>query len=156
MGHGPARELSRGDEREVELNPELASRLDAALERLDRLDGKFRAAREEERFAQSSKLWHRTCAELDEHLRTLGKVLIRTHQLNLDIGCEGGGVKAMPWMEEMGQAFDRLLFKLDGNEVVAFSGSRTLLRGPVRSLTYEWVERAVAEWVVASVEHRTS
>lgn len=154
MGHGPARELARAEDKEVELNAELSARLDVALARLDKLDARFRAAREEERFAQNTKIWNRLCAEIDGHLRTMAKVLFTSHQLNLDIGSDGGGMKARPWMEEMGQTFERLWFKLDGGQVVASSGARTIATAKLKEITYAWVERAVVDWVVGSAEQK--
>lgn len=154
MGHGPARTLATGDDTEIPLDPGVASRLDEALARLDALDAKFRMGRDEERFALATKLWHRACAELDTHLRTLAKVLIRTHQLNLDIGCEGGGVKAMPWFEEMGQTFERLSFKLENLQVVAFSGREVLGSVAVSAMTYAWIEQMAGEWIVRAVANK--
>lgn len=154
MGLGHGRELAHAEDVDATLNEELSRRLDAALDRLDRMDPKFKAARDEERFAQSSKQWHRICGELDQHLRAIAKVLIRTHQLNLDIGCEGGGPKAMPWMEEMGQVIERLTFRLENGEAVAEVGRQRLTSAKLRDVSYAFVEQAVAEWVVASVERK--
>jgi hypothetical protein len=154
VGKGASRELSQAEDVEVPLNEALSARLDAALERLDAIEPKFKAARDEERFAQSSKLWHRACAEMDVHLRTVAKVLIRTHQLNFDVGSEGGGVKASPWIEEMGSVFPRLYFRLDGFQVLAVSDGRTLATIRLQNLAYEFVEQAVVEWVAASVDDR--
>jgi hypothetical protein len=152
VGHGPARELSGGESKVVELNPELSSKLDTALERLDRLNAKFKAARDEERFAQSSKAWNRVCGEIDGYLRSVAKALIESHQLNLDIGSEGGGVKAKPYLEEMTQVFERLYFRLDGDQAIASFGTRTVATTRIKELDYAWVEKAVVDWVVMSVE----
>jgi hypothetical protein len=138
----------------VELTPELSSKLDVALEKLDKVNAKFKAARDEERFAQSSKSWNAVCGEIDTHLRNVAKTLILSHQLNLDIGSEGGGVKAKPWIEEMSQVFERLYFRLEGDQAVAFYGSRTVATTRIKEIDYTWIERAVVDWVVMSVEQR--
>jgi hypothetical protein len=154
VGHGPARELASNDQELVELDTEQAARLDAALERIDRISAKFKAARDEERTSQTTKLWHRRCAEIDAHLRAMAKVLIGSHQLNLDIGSDGGGLKARPWMEEMGQTFERLWFKVEGTNVVATSGSRTIATTRVKDIDYAWVAQVVVDWVVGAAEQR--
>ncbi|MEQ1505439.1 MAG: hypothetical protein ABMB14_24620 [Myxococcota bacterium] len=151
MGHGPARELAGPESNVVELDPGLAAILDTALDKLDRVDPKFKATRDEERYAQTTKAWHRSCAELDAHLRLVGKVLFTSHQLNLDIGSEGGGVKARPWIDEMNKVFERLWFVLEGTEVVATSGGATIARAKLKDVSYGWVERAVVDWVVGVV-----
>lgn len=154
MGHGAARELAQGDAGGRELEPELVAMLDAALEKLDAKDEKFKAARDEERFAQRSKLWHKACGELDVHLRGVANVLIKTHQLNLDIGNEGGGLKSTPWIEEMAGVLPRLCFSLDGTTVVASCGGQALASASVQQANYAFVERAVVAWVVAIAEKK--
>jgi hypothetical protein len=154
VGHGPARTLSGGEDKLVELSPELSSKLDVALEKLDKLNAKFKAARDEERFAQSSKIWNKTCGEIDGHLRNVAKTLVLSHQLNLDIGSDGGGVKAKPWIEEMSQVFERLFFRLEGDQVIASFGSRTVATARIKDMSYSFVEQAVVDWVVMSIEQR--
>lgn len=153
MGHGPARELSSGVTRELVLSPELTARLDVALEKLDRMDPKFKGARDEERFAQITKTWHRLCAEIDGHLRHVAKLLISTHQLALEVGSEGGSINAKPFMEENGGALERLYFKLQDNGIVVVCGPRTLTTQSLKDVTYEWVEEVVVEWTVNCVEN---
>ncbi|MEQ1570144.1 MAG: hypothetical protein ABMA64_31210, partial [Myxococcota bacterium] len=151
MGKGGARELQSGNQEVAPIRPELAARLEQALGVLDQLNPTFKSGRDEERYAQTTKAWHRVCAEVDHHLRTLGKALVESHQLSLDIGSDGGGVNAKPWIEEIGGSLDRLWFKLDGAKVVAFFGQRGLGEASLYDLTYEWVEQMVVEWVVAGV-----
>jgi hypothetical protein len=152
VGHGPARTLGQETQPDIELAPAHVERLDVALRRIDEVDEKFRAGREEERFAQSSKLWQAKCAEIDEHLRALAKVLIKSHQLNLDIGVDGGSVKARPWISEMSGVLDRLWFRLEDSQAIATWKDVQIASVAARDLSYAWVESAVVEWVVKVAE----
>lgn len=154
MGHGASRELTQGVARELVLSDELTAKLTAALEKLDRIDPKFKSARDEERFAQITKTWHRLCAEIDGHLRSVAKLLIHTHQLALEVGSEGGSINAKPFIDENGGSLERLYFKLHENAIVVVSGQRTILTASLKDVSYEWVENAVVEWAVNTIESR--
>jgi hypothetical protein len=129
---------------------DLSARLDAALEKVDKRDQKFKAARDEERFAQTSKAWNRLCAEIDAHLRAVAKAVVQSHQLNLDIGCDGGGINAKPWIEEMGGVLERLSYKVDDRSIVAFTKRAVIATIPIKGgVSYDWIEGTVVDWVVS-------
>lgn len=150
MGHGEELDRSRGSR---DLDPALASRLTAALERLDELDPDFKRNREEERIAQLAKKWSNTCLEMVEWMREIGQAVIHSHQLSLDMGSDGAGLGMVPWLEETSLKFKRLDFELkqDGT-VIASTGGREVGTGHVDAITYDWLQRMVVEWVVVSVE----
>lgn len=155
MGHGPSRELAQGNDREIPPpSPELLAKLDEALGTLDRLDERFKAQRDDERSSQLTKAWHRLGSRIDEELRSLAKVLIASHQISLDVGSEGGGVKARPWMEETGGSLERLYFSLVDGKVVAQVGKVQLGVTGLDEVDHAWLEKIVVEWIVASVELR--
>ncbi|HHO50156.1 MAG TPA: hypothetical protein ENK18_04600 [Deltaproteobacteria bacterium] len=155
LGLGASRELKQQDRPQRPLEPELHERLTTALDKLDQLNPAFKASRDEERGAQMVKLWNRTCKDIDAHLRTLAKVLIDSHQLSLDMGSDGGGRGTRPWLEETSMAFQRLIFRLEDETVLATTGDRILARGSLDEVTYDWVQSAVVAWVVTSVEQHT-
>lgn len=154
MGSGPARELGGPGGPVKALSPTLAARLTAAVQRLDKLDPQFKQARDDERMGQLAKAWGGACTEIDAHLRAVAQVLIFSHQISLDMGSEGGGRGAMPWIEETGYKFKRLYFRLeDDGTVVAVAADRTIASAPdLAAISYDWVEQTVVDWVVSSIE----
>jgi hypothetical protein len=137
------------------LNPELAPKLTQALKLMDQLDADFKAARDEERYAQLSKKWNRVTKEISDMGRQLAKVLIQSHQLSLDVGIEGGGPKAKPWIEETSMKFERLYLVLnDDSSVDAMFKDEKIGTGHVDELTYEWYEQMVAEWLVRAIQSK--
>jgi hypothetical protein len=154
VGSGPARELDGGEE-EIPLPPELATRLTAALDKLDRAEAAYKEARKEEKYSQTVKAWGRTCVEIDGHLRAVAKAVLKSHQLNLDTGSDGGGQNTKPWIEELtGKAkIERLTFKLDGDgDVVAFTPTRTLAKEPTSKISYDWLSNVIVNWIVTCAE----
>ncbi len=153
MGHGPARELGGDTGPLKDLNPELAKRLTAALDRMDTVDAEFKKSRDDERLAQLVKAWNKICREIDGYLRDMAKVLIASHQISLDIGSDGGGIATKPFMEDMRLKFPKLQFKLNEDGIVeAVAGDMKYGRIPVNDIDYEWVEKMCCEWVIASAE----
>ena len=134
------------------LAAEVSARLGAALEQMDHLDPQFKANRDEERNMQMVKIWNRTCSTIDGHLRALAKVLINSHQLSLDMGSDGGGRSTKPWLEETSMRFERLVFRLEGQQVVVTSGDRAIGRGSIDDVSYDWIEEMVVAWVIGAVE----
>lgn len=133
----------------------LSAKLDSALEKVDKRNPKFKAARDEERFSQTSKAWNRLCTEIEQHLRAVAKALVQSHQLNLDIGSEGGGINAKPWIEEMSGVLERLSFKIDNRAIVATTQRGVIGMTPLKDgITYDWIEGMVVEWVLACAEAR--
>ena len=154
MGHG-SRELSTGDTVEIPvLGPEHTTKLDAALGALDKLDQRFKEQRDEERISQLTKAWHRLGAEIDGHLRIIAKSVIASHQISLDVGSEGGGIKARPWLEETGGALERLYFGLVDGQMVASVGGRQLGTTSLKQVDYAWLEQMAVDWIVDSVANR--
>jgi len=154
MGHGPARELQTATEEPPELDPAIAKRMAEALNKLDALDPEFKASRDEERDAQMSKNWGRKCKDINDHLRTVARVLIRSHQVGLDNGSFGGGRQTQPWIEETQGKLGRLMFQLAGDEVQVVSGEKLLGRGTLDEVTYDWIERMVVKWVILAAERQ--
>lgn len=148
MGKGAVREAVQDNREIIPLNTERATRLSAALEKLDRIKPAFKSARDEERYAQMSKTWHRLCSEMDGNLRLINKGLHQSHQLSLDVGSDGGGINTKPFVEEIANTFERIVFRLEGTRVLAVSGGQILLEGPPEDVNYEWLERALIEWIV--------
>lgn len=153
MGKGAARELSHSDDEPQPLEEDLAQRLAEALEKIDRIKPAFKSTRDEERYAQMSKAWHRLCGEIDAHLRQVGKSIHASHQLSLDVGSDGGGINTKPFIEEISGAFERLVFRLEDTKVLATSAGRSILVGTVADVSYDWIKRAVVDWVVFSAEN---
>lgn len=153
MGVGAGRPIEGDEEDGRPLSPQLGAAMERALARLENANDGFRTAREDERNSQMVKRWNRMCREIDGHLRAISSVLIHSHQLSLDMGSEGVGRNIRPWLEETTHALDRLTIKLDPNdEVVATVGEIELLRGELDRVSYEWVEEAVVNWVLTSVD----
>ncbi|MBX2801733.1 MAG: hypothetical protein KTR31_28905 [Myxococcales bacterium] len=156
MGLGAPRENQQPDKPLKPLTPETSRRLGEALQHFDQLHPDFKQGRDDERDAQRAKIWNRTCKEMDGHLRQVAKVLINSHQLNLDMGSDGGGRGTKPWIEETSSRFDRLYFRLEGDTVIAsFGQDQEVGRGTIDGITYDWIEQAVVEWVIRSVQSAT-
>lgn len=155
MGHGPSRELAGGEEREIPRpGDELIAKLDVALATLDRLDPRFKTQRDDEKLSQMSKAWHKLGSEMDGHLRIIAKAIIASHQISLDVGSEGGGPKARPFVEETGGALERVYFSLADGKVTANVGQKQLGVVRIDEVDYAWLERMVVDWIVAAVELR--
>lgn len=156
MGSGPARELSADTGPLKPLPEELATRVDAALKKLDAADPEFKQRREDELYSQNVKAWGNTAKQMDGLLRTLAKVMINEHQLSLDIGSDGGGAATKPFLEETSLAFDKLVFQLvNGNEVHATYKGEAFAKGSVeQAVDYEWLERVVTQWVIIAVKQK--
>jgi hypothetical protein len=152
VGHGASRELGGGEVEVPALGPEHASKLDAALGSLDGLDPRFKEQRDEERTSQLTKAWHRLGSQIDADLRLIAKSVIASHQISLDVGSEGGGIKARPWMEETGGALERLYLGLDADgRMLASVGGRTLGTCTLPEVNYAWLEQVVVDWIVDCV-----
>jgi hypothetical protein len=157
LGHGAPRELASEDEVERSLDPELHTKLTTALDRLDSLEASFKAGRAEELYSQTVKAWGRTSVQMSSDLGRVCKTLLISHQLNLDAGIDGGGQSAKPWVEELsGKAkFDRLVFKLEADGTISgTTAGRAIVKGTPADVSYAWLEAAVVEWIVTSVEFR--
>ena len=154
MGHGATRTLAEEGASDRELNEELAKRLTVVMDRFDTLDAEFKAARDDQRFAQRAKHWGQLAKTVDGHLRVLSNVLHESHQLSLDIGSDGGGHSIKPWMEDLGRKFGRIDFRLDGGNIRARAGTQELGMVPMDQVTYEWCEQMVVDWLVRAVEAR--
>lgn len=153
MGLGPDKHQTTNQVEGRALSPQLNAALERALSRLDQVDERFRDQRAEERNSQMIKRWHLVCKEIDEHLRAIAQVMIESHQLSLDMGSSGGARQIRPWLVETTNTLDRFEIWLDDNdEVVAQVGDTELLRGPVERVSYDWVEEAVVNWVLTSVD----
>ena len=155
MGHGAARELSTGDRPIEPIDPALADRLESALKKLDAKDPEFASNRADERHQQNAKAWTNVCIDVVEELRHVGKTIVAQHQILCDCGQEGAGVSTTPFIEEAGQRFPRLEFKLKGSGVVAQCDGVAL--GEVAHMDhidYPWLERMAVEWLVWAVHNR--
>jgi hypothetical protein len=151
MGHGAARELEGAGGPLPELDPALAAVLTDVLNKLDARDPVYKAAREEERLGLLIKRWNGICRDLDDHLRVIGKVLINTHQLSLDIGSDGGGMSQKPFLEDLRQKFTKLQFRLEGDGMIGVvAGDLKVGRGSPDEVDFDWTMRMVVEWVVQS------
>ncbi len=102
MGHGGARELEDDSGPAKILDPAVAAKLTAALTKFDAANPAFKSSRDDERYMQIVKAWGRAVSTIQGNLRTAIKVFLLSHQLSLDVGCDGGGQGAKPWVEELG------------------------------------------------------
>jgi hypothetical protein len=154
VGHGPARTLESSNDVDRTLDPEASARLAAALAKLDRVDAEFKSNRDDIRYQQRVKAWGAKAKEIDGYLRTAGAVLYAGHQLNLDIGSEGGGAATKPFFEESGRKIDRLYFKMEEGEAIAYTGQRVLGKKPMDEVSYEWVEQMSVDWIIFAIESK--
>lgn len=154
MGAGGDRELVVNEELDRELDPEASARMAAALLHIDRADAAFKQNREETRYSQNVKAWGRLCRVLDAHLRLMGNVFHEAHQLSLDIGVDGQGHAAKPWVEETGKKIPKMYLRLHEGKVQAISNNMLIAESEIADVTYEWVEACGVEWVVMSGEAR--
>jgi len=156
MGHGAARELEKKTGPVKPLPPDLSEKVGAALKQLDAIDEGFKERRDDELYTQHVKRWGNIARGMDEHLRTLAKVLIEAHQISLDIGSDGGGASMKPWLEETSMVIDRLYFKLvDGTRVHATYKDETFLEGSMEDAQdYDWIEKAVCRWIEVAVAEK--
>jgi len=150
MGHGAGRELEGGGGPLPELDEAISAKLTDALDKLDAADAEFAEQRENERLGLMAKQWNTTCRGIDEHLRTIGKVLMQSHQLNLDIGSDGGGVSKKPFIEDLRMKFPKLQFTMVVEEeaVVARCGESTYGSIALDGVTYEYCVDAVCNWAM--------
>ena len=148
MGHGPARTLETASGPLPELDEATAARLSAALEKLDAADPVYAEQREQERIGLMAKEWNAVCREIDDHLRTIGKMLIQSHQLNLDIGSDGGGLAQKPFMEDLRMKFPKLQFtmNIDDRTVVARCGDASYGTVPLGEVDFDFCLKAVCDW----------
>jgi len=152
MGSGAPRELG-GPQQELPPVPaDLSTKLTFALAKLDQLNAPFKQARDDERSLQTNKAWNAKCKEIDAHLRLGALVLINSHQLSLDIGSDGGGIRTAPWTEETAMAFAKLSIKVEEDgSIAAVSDGETILSGKMEDIDYDWVLKAMIEWAVKAV-----
>ena len=156
MGHGASRELEGPSGPLPELDPEVSKRLEGAMQKMDALDSQFKSNRDDERLAQTSKLWNLASKEIDAHLRTIAKVLVQSHQVSLEPGSDGGGISIKPWLEDTAGKFQRLTFRLtESQELIASIGSKDFATGTLDSISHEWLVNIVAEWLILAVEQKT-
>ena len=156
MGHGPARELSSGPAGHKEIDPEDSRRLEEAFLKFEAGDPQFKSAREDEKHQQTSKAWTARTVDIVENLRAIGLAVVSAHQVLLDMGQDGAGVGIVPWIEEAGLKFDRLQFRLKGQEVIAESNGIQLAHADnMDAVTYEWLEKAIVEWLIHSANSKS-
>jgi hypothetical protein len=151
MGHGPARELEGATGPLPELDEALAAKLSAALEKLDAKDPVYAEQREQERIGIMAKEWNGVCRDIDGHLRIVGKVLVASHQLNLDIGSDGGGLAQKPFMEDLRMKFPKLQFVLDVAKGRVYARCKDAEYGsaPLEGIDYDFCINAVCAWATA-------
>lgn len=154
MGGGATRQLSK-QFTDRELDPTLRKHLEVALGKLDKLAPTFAEARADEARVQLTKMWADVNIVLVEHLREVGHVMISSLQIALDTGSDGGGVGAVPWVEEATGTVPRLEFKLVDAMVEAQSDGDVIARiKPSREIPYEWCEKVVTKWIIDAVKKR--
>ena len=156
MGSGPARPDVNSDVEERELTPEVSARLGAALRKLDAVDPEFKTNRDDTRYSQNVKAWGRLCRDIDTHLRGVGNAFHEAQQLSLDIGVDGQGANAKPWLEEMGRKLPKLYFRLHEGKVQSYSNNKLIAQGELTEITYEWIEACAVEWIIQTVEQKVS
>lgn len=157
MGHGAARELESATGPLPELDAALAEKLTAALEKLDAADPVFAEQRENERVGLMAKEWNGVCREIDGHLRTIGKMLIASHQLNFDIGSDGGGLAQKPFMEDLRMKFPKLQYTLDvaTRQVMARCGRDIYGTTELTSVDFDFCVQTVCDWSVGEAAKRS-
>lgn len=152
MGHGPARELSDNSGPAKTLDATLAAKLSVAVQRLDALNPDWAQAREDERMSQLAKSWGGTSATIEGYLRSIGQAIILSHQISTDMGTDGGGREATPFIEETSDLFPRLEFSVqDDGSILAATEDLKIAEVQLEHLSYDWVERCVVEWLVTSI-----
>ena len=151
MGHGAARELESATGPLPERDEATSAKLSAALEKLDASDPTYAEQRENERIGQMSKEWNGVCREIDGHLRIVGKMLVKSHQLNLDIGSDGGGLAQKPFMEDLRMKFPKLQFVLDidSRQCIAKCGDASYGSVPIDGISFDYCLNATVDWAVA-------
>lgn len=155
MGHGAPRELATQQGPLTDLPDELAQRLEGALQKLDSLEPEFGQSRQDERHQQLSGAWMAKSNEIVEHLRTIGKVIVGSHQILTDMAQDGAGISATPWMEEGSNRLERLIIRnLSGPVRAETSKGVVLEAASMEDVDYAWLERAVVEWIVQDIETR--
>lgn len=154
MGGGATRQLSQQFTKR-DLDPDLKKHLEVALQRLDRMDEKFKESREDEARSQLQKTWADVNIVLVEHLREVGHVMISELQIALDTGSDGGGIGAVPWVEEGTGCLPRLEFRLEDGVIHAQSDGVSIAKGkPSREIPYDWCEKVVTKWIVTMVKKK--
>jgi len=150
MGHGAARELESAGGPLPELDEANAAKLTAALDRLDEADPVFKEQRDDERIGQMSKEWNGVCRDIDGHLRIIGKMLVASHQLNLDIGSDGGGLVQKPFMEDLRDKFPKLQFALEveSRKVIAKAGDTQYGSVALLDVDFDFCLQATVDWAV--------
>lgn len=152
MGSGEARELGGAIEASHILNEELATRLGAALTKLDQIDPEFKQARDDERQQQESKAWKAMCKDMDVMMRELAFLIINRHQVALDVGSAGGGRDTRPFFEELSGKFPKLEFRMQDGKVVAVCNNRGIAQTNIDAVTFEWLEGCAVTWIVWLIE----
>lgn len=154
MGSGAARELESEETVVPNLDAESAAKLTTALNAFDAIDADFKSSRDEERYAQNVKTWNKVCKDVEDNLRLVGKVLNASHQLSLDMGVEGGGPNARPFIEEVSGKFGKLEFKMVDGMVEAVFEGQVLGNTGLHGVDYGFIEPCVVNWLVAAVHKR--
>ncbi len=154
MGHGAGRELEGATGPLPELDDALSAKLTDVLNELDAADAEFAEQRENERLGLMAKRWNTTCRGIDDHLRTIGKMLMHSHQLNLDIGSDGGGVSKKPFIEDLRMKFPKLQFTMAVEEeaVIARCGESTYGSIALADVTFEFCVEAVCNWAMGEAK----
>jgi hypothetical protein len=149
MGHGASRELA--GKQELRVLPEgLSKAVAQALTKMDESDEEFKKSRVDERYSQISMLWSNIGVDMAGHLRIITDAILANHQLSLEIGSDGGGLGAKPFVEESSFKIERLYFGLEQEEerMKAYFADTVVSRVALLDITYEWVEKAVCTWIV--------
>lgn len=155
LGHGASRELGGDDAPLKDLPGDLAERLEVALKRLDQIDPEFGQSRVDERHQQLSGAWNDRCLQIVADLRQIGLVIVSTHQVLTDMSQDGAGIGATPWIEEGGMKLDRLCIRNHSGPVRAECGETIILEAAsLEEVDYDWLERAVVEWIIFSVGNK--
>ncbi len=155
MGSGASRSISAETE-DRPLPDSLAEKLSAALARVDAVDATFKSARDDARYQQQVKDWGRTTKEIDGHLRMIGNTIYKSHQISLDIGSDGGGHSARPFLEDLGRKLGRVEYRLvEGRVVARTSDGRDLGTCAMDGVTYDWLEQMAVEWLVHSASRQS-
>ena len=153
MGHGAPRTLS-GKTELIPINEELSAKLSAALKTFDSIDEDFKTSREDELRQQVSKAWTAQAEGIVNDLRQISLSIVESHQILCDMGQEGAGAGIRPWIEESGFRLPKMEIVLNGQQVSAKVGDHTLRSTHMNSVDYQWLEEAVVEWMIYSVEQK--
>lgn len=152
MGSGAARDLGSSADSNRVLDPDAASKLAAAMLKLDAADAEFKMNRDDTRQMQRVMAWTALAKVVDSYLREVGNVLYKAQQVSLDIGVEGAGQGTRPYIEETSRKFEKLSFRMQDGEIHAVVGSRSLGKSSLDDVSYEFCEKAAIDWLVFVAE----